>query len=64
VEEHFLEHWRVGSAGANGVPGIEAECGGSRSCGTCHVYVEEADLARLPALNENEEALLDMGRRR
>jgi len=25
----------------NGVPGIEAECGGACACSTCHVYIEE-----------------------
>lgn len=43
----------------NGVPGIEADCGGSCSCATCHVYVDEVfrDLVGPP--NVNEEQMLE-----
>lgn len=37
-----------------GVPGIDAVCGGCCNCGTCHVYVDEAWLARLPAQAADE----------
>ena len=42
----------------NGVPGIVAECGGSLSCATCHVFVAEADLASLPQMEEMEDEML------
>ena len=42
----------------NGVPGIVAECGGSLSCATCHVFVDDADLAALPAMEEMEDEML------
>jgi 2Fe-2S ferredoxin len=43
----------------NSVDGIVAECGGACMCATCHVYVDPAWLARLPAIEEDENAMLD-----
>lgn len=43
----------------NNISGIEAECGGSCSCATCHIYVSEADLARLEPADELEDEMLD-----
>ena len=43
----------------NNVRGIEAECGGSCSCATCHVYVDTAFVPRLPAPGEMESLLLE-----
>ena len=42
-----------------GVPGIVAECGGSAMCATCHVMVDEAWIARLPAPLANELEMLE-----
>ena len=35
------------AAVTNGVPGIDADCGGSCSCATCHVFVNEEWLSYL-----------------
>jgi len=46
-------------ATSNGVDGIEAECGGSCACATCHCYVDEAWLDKLPPAAENELGMLE-----
>jgi 2Fe-2S ferredoxin len=44
-------------ATTNGIDGIEAECGGSCACATCHCYVE-SQLDQLPPASETEENML------
>lgn len=46
-------------AKSNDVPGIVAVCGGHAECGTCHVYVAEDDLGKLPSPSAAEEAMLE-----
>jgi len=43
----------------NNIRGIDAECGGSCSCATCHVYVDDAFVARLTPPDEMEQELLE-----
>ena len=42
------------------VPGIDADCGGSMACATCHVYVEEKWLDKLPKAEDAEIDMIDM----
>jgi ferredoxin, 2Fe-2S len=42
-----------------GVNGIDGECGGSLSCATCHVYVDEEWFGKLAPIGEIENELLD-----
>jgi 2Fe-2S ferredoxin len=42
-----------------GVPGIVAECGGSCTCATCMVHVDEAWLDKVGTRSEEEEDQLD-----
>ena len=43
----------------NGIPGIEADCGGACACSTCHVYVDSAWVAKLPPKDPMEQDMLD-----
>jgi len=43
----------------NGIPGIEADCGGACACSTCHVYVDPGWVGKLPAKEDMEEDMLD-----
>ena len=43
----------------NGVPGIDADCGGACACATCHVYVKEEGLDKLPEQGDSEKDMLD-----
>ena len=44
----------------NNIPGIDADCGGSMACATCHVYVKEKWFSKLPKKEDGEEDMLDM----
>ncbi len=42
------------------VRGIDAECGGSCACATCHVYVDEAFFGLLPPPDDMEREMLEV----
>ncbi|MDC1096533.1 2Fe-2S iron-sulfur cluster-binding protein [Pelagibacteraceae bacterium] len=44
----------------NNIPGIDADCGGSMACATCHVYVEETWLNKILKPEEAEVDMIDM----
>ena len=44
----------------NNIPGIDADCGGSMACATCHVYVEEKWLDKLTKPEDGEIDMIDM----
>ncbi|MDC1151973.1 2Fe-2S iron-sulfur cluster-binding protein [Pelagibacteraceae bacterium] len=44
----------------NDIPGIDADCGGSMACATCHVYVEEKWLNKLSKAEDAEVDMIDM----
>ena len=42
------------------IPGIDADCGGSMACATCHVYVEEKWFNKIPKAEDAEVDMIDM----
>lgn len=51
---------------AGGIAEIDAlaTCGGCCSCGTCQVYLSDADIARLPPAQPSEEEVLSINEHR
>ena len=43
----------------NDIPGIDADCGGSMSCATCHVYVKEDWYDKLSKKEMGADDMLD-----
>ena len=44
----------------NDITGIDADCGGSMACATCHVYVDQKWLSKLPKAEDVEIDMIDM----
>lgn len=58
-ELEAIEGWRVMEIIRDyGLP-IKAECGGACACATCHVYVKEDWVDRIPGMRQEEEEMLD-----
>jgi 2Fe-2S ferredoxin len=43
----------------NNIDGIVAECGGACACATCHGYIGEQLLDKLPEMDDMEDSMLD-----
>ncbi len=65
VDRDGVEHTVAGKTGVSVMEtlrevdyGVAAICGGMCSCATCHIYVDAAWLAKLPAPQGDEKELL------
>ena len=59
VTEAFEGSTIMENATENMINGIDAECGGSCSCATCHVYIDEKWLDKIEKPNSIEEDMLN-----
>ena len=48
------------AADRNQIPGILADCGGAMACATCHVYVNDEWMDKLPKAEDAENDMIDM----
>ena len=44
----------------NDIQGIDADCGGSMACATCHVYVDDKWFDKIPKAEDAEIDMIDM----
>ena len=44
----------------NGVAGIDGDCGGNCACATCHVFIDDAWIARTGKRTHSEEDMLNL----
>ncbi|MCW8193611.1 (2Fe-2S)-binding protein [Proteobacteria bacterium 005FR1] len=44
----------------NGIPGIDADCGGACACATCHVFVDEKWLDKVGPVQDCEDGMLSV----
>ena len=62
-KEHVIEapvgQTVMEAAVKHAVPGIDADCGGACACSTCHVYVDQGWVDRLPPKEDMEIDMLD-----
>ena len=49
----------IEGASNNKVAGKVAECGGACACATCHAYIDESWLDKLPSMDDMEDSMLD-----
>ena len=66
IDQHGARHeipalagWRVMEIIRDNMLPIKAECGGSCTCATCHVYVDAAWLDKIPRAHPEEDDMLD-----
>ena len=53
-----IGHTLMQTAVAAGIDGIAADCGGMLTCATCHVFVREPFLSKLPPPDSEETGML------